>query len=147
MPRWMKLVAMSAIACVLLAGVGGCTGYRPTFVADGGAYDEQSALALLDELAEERLTSTAADEGPRLRQEALGSLRKRGGSAERAASTITKTFPADSAGVPYYVEVAEFEGAEALMILEAKGRAGGNLDARWLWVVDSDGRVLFSGVR
>ena len=70
-----------------------------------------------------------------------------GSGASVAAGLITRTFPSDSTGVPFYVESATYESKEALIIVEAIGRDEGKLADERVWVLSASGDVLLSGTR
>jgi len=135
------------VAIAVLLTLSGCSHADIRFVDDGGSYTQASATDLLESADPGELVNERADAAPRLRQEALSRLRDLGGTAETAASVITRSFPSDSTGVPYRVERATFDGDAAWIILEARGRANGPLSGRLLWVIDRNGTVLYSGMR
>lgn len=140
------LIIIASLCAVLLTGTG-CTSDDIVFVDEGTSYTADSAIELLEASDSGRLARASASDADHLRQEALSALRQRAGAGAVAARTITRTFPGASGSVPYRVERASFDGTECWMILEASGRAGGRLEDRRLWVIDTDGGVLLFASR
>lgn len=143
MPRAVLLIAVAAAVLALV----GCRRADITYISGTEAYSRDSALALLDGLSPGRLADRPANDSNELRFRALAELRRKGGKASRVASLITDTLPESSRSVPFYVESASFEGTRAVLVVEAMGRAGGNLEDKRLWVLSEEGIVLFSGSR
>lgn len=137
------------VAFVILAWaqLQGCGGQGPEFVDAGHTYTSETVTLLLERSDAGDLARLPSADAMPLRQEALTDLRGAGGGAAEAASTITKAFPADATGVPYYVERATYDGTAGWVILEARGPAGGTMRNRLLWVIDSKGEVLYSVMR
>lgn len=133
---------------VLLAGLllFGCTTSTITFVEEGRAHTRESALKLADTYEHES-TSMTADDASSARTKALTDLRSKGNDAARAADLITDTFPSDTAGVPFYVEIASYESTPCVVLLESIGRPGQDLTDTRLWVLGNDGEVLLSAIR
>jgi len=125
----------------------GCSGENPAFVDAGASYDSASALELPRSVDAGRLVDQPTSKAADLRHEALVALRKRGGAAADAAVLITRTFPAGSNSVPFYVESADFEGQPAWIIVEAIGRTDDNLTDKRVWVLSAKGDVLLAGTR
>lgn len=134
-------------AGILLLFVAGCRPTLPTYVSEGRSYDSESVLELAGTVADPGLSNVPVLDAEARRHDALVSLRTQGGSAAEAAELITKTFPTDTAAVPYYVEQATYEGTDALVLIEAMGPPGGTLSDRRTWVLSNDGDVLISGTR
>jgi hypothetical protein len=93
------------------------------------------------------LADESADDAADLRHRYLVALRSQGEGAAEAVSLLNKTFPADTAAVPFYVERATYGQVPALVVVEAMGRPGTTLSDKRLWVIDEKGAVLFSGTR
>lgn len=141
------LLATMAAAAVMVAGSVGCSTASVTYVDAGASYNEAEALALSGELDAGELAQAPTSETAERRHDALVDLRRQGSTAAEAATLITKTFPADASGVPFYVERATFESVPALVIVESIGRSEGSLSDVRVWVIDLDGAVLLSGTR
>jgi hypothetical protein len=142
-PRPAALIASAAIVLALA----GCGVPAPTYVSDGGSYTAEEVLRLPSKLEPGDLADEAAERSAELRHEALVKLRRQGPDAAEVASLITRTFPADTLGVPFYVERATFDGGPAIVIVEAIGRPGGSLSDERVWVISDSGDVLISGTR
>ena len=138
------MLAVLAALTLLLAG---CEPTGPEFVAEGRSYTLNTALELSDTIDAGGLAEQPTSKANELRHEALVALRKQGDMAENAAKVITATFPAETSGVPYYVERALYHSEPALIIVEAIGPQGGTLSDRRVWVLSLDGEVLLSGTR
>lgn len=125
------------VTCALLLTACG-SGPRITFIPDGGSYTSEEVLERADEADTREASDLTAEEAPEARQRALATLRTRGESASEAADTITRVFPPDTASVPVLVEAARVDGRRVWLIVEAWGGREGPLDARRVWVVDSE---------
>jgi len=138
---------LAAIAFAL-AGllVSGCAAAGPEWVDQGTAYSTEDAKEVFGRIAESNEAGSPVSEASDLRHAALVGLRRRGGGAAEAADLITKTFPS-TAGVPIYVERSSFNGEDALLLVELIGPEGGSLDDVRLWVISTEGDVLFSAVK
>jgi hypothetical protein len=77
------------------------------------------------------------------RDAALASIRREDGGSE-VADVLTKAFAQGNAGVPLYIGTGTFSGKKAIVVIEAYGAAGGNLDHKRLWVLSYDGTPLYS---
>ena len=77
------------------------------------------------------------------RDDVLASLRREEGGSE-VADVLTKAFAQGNAGVPVYVGLGAFAGEKAIIVIEAYGPQGGNLDHKRLWVLSTDGTPLYS---
>ena len=149
MARASSFIALLAATMLLAASltVSGCAPKGPTYV-DAGASYSQSSLASVYALADtSKLSSQSAADTTKLRHDALTGLRRQGGSAVAAADLMTKTFPPSTRGVPVYVERAVYNGAQALIVVEAIGPATGKLTTKRLWVLSNAGAVLFVGTK
>ncbi len=141
------------IRCVLvlygtiLLLAAGCASQTPEFVEKGTAHTSESAVRALDSNGPGKLADASIDDAEDLRRDALAALRRRGEAGREAADLITRTFAAAPRGVPYRVERADFDGAEAWLVLEAVPAADGRLGERRLWVLDDGGRILFFSSR
>ena len=146
MNRYRTLLAALA-AVFVVAALSACSQEGTLFVNEGNAYTAENVTTVLDTAdaggASGRPTSDAAD----LRQKAMVSLRKQGGEAAAAADVLTKTFANSSPGVPYYVEKATFDDAEAWVVAEVIGPKDGALKDKRIWVISDTGEVLYSGTR
>jgi glutathione S-transferase len=143
--RLIRLAAVSLLAASM--ALAGCSGPEPTFVDDDGVYDSDSAVELLEQADSGTLAEEPAEKASELRHRYLTALRRQGGGAATAAELITRTFPAETDAVPFYVEWAQFGEQPAYIIVEALGRPGGALLDKRLWVIDEQGTVLLSGTR
>jgi hypothetical protein len=140
-------VAALLFAITTLVGVSGCSRPDVTFVDSGATYDEQSVMVVAEGVDTSRLSRTRSGDAAKLRNRALTALRARGGRAVPVADVLTKTFSADTRGVPVYFERATFGGKPAVVMIEAAGPANGRLTAKRVWVLDEQGGVLFVGNR
>jgi hypothetical protein len=136
-----------SIAILALLITTGCTPSGPTWVDSGASYTTKNVSGVLDKVDISSLKDTSAGDTTQLRHKALTDLRRRGGNASLAADLITKTLPANTRGVPVYVERATMNGQSAYLLVEAIGPANGNLTTKRLWVLSSAGAVLFVGTR
>jgi hypothetical protein len=145
--RPFKSIATLAVLVVLSAAPFGCSSKGSTFVDNNASYDQASVMKLAAGIDTSKLASTPSDKAADLRHEALTELRSRGGRAIPVADMITKTFPAQTRGVPVYFERATFGGKPAVVVIEAAGPAKGKLSTKRVWVLDENGGVLFVGNR
>jgi hypothetical protein len=138
---------LRVIVALALAGpiLSGCTPQGPEWVDEAASYSASTVTAVFDQVSEPQATGSKVSEASDLRHTALVGLRRKGESASEAADLITRTFP-PTAGVPVYVERASFDDQEALLVVELIGPDGGTLDDLRLWVLSSEGAVLFSAV-
>lgn len=149
MSRTSSFIVLLAATMLLTASlaVSGCAPKGPTYV-DAGASYSQSTLAKVYALSDtSKLAGQSAADTTKLRHDALTGLRRQGGSASAAADLMTNTFPPSTRGVPVYVERALFNGAPALIVVEAIGPATGKLTTKRLWVLSDTGAVLFVGTK
>lgn len=138
--RTWRLLALLAIVLMLP----GCSSSAPTVVDSGTSYTAPSAQAKLAALSTAAYGSAAVADAPALRSKALTALRSKGQLGSQSADLITRTFPPDTKAVPVYIEKARFEGKPAILVVEAYGPEGGDLTHKRLWVLSSNGEVLFS---
>lgn len=141
-----RLPAVFAIIALLASSVG-CTGRPVQFVDAGRSYTASTVDDLIANTSSGGLAAQKTEDAPALRQRALVSLRRASGRAPQAAELLTAIFPASTTAVPYYVERATYEGTDAWIVLEARGRPGGTLADRRLWVIDTTGNVMVSKLR
>ena len=136
------LVASAAIAVLLLSA---CGPTGPTWVDAGAKYTTANLSGMYGKASIVGLAKTSTADAAKLRHDALVGLRRRGGHAAEAADLITKTLPADSRGVPLYVERAAVNGGPSLILIEAIGPSTGKLTTKRLWALSDQGAVLFVG--
>ena len=141
---FLSLAACLAIVLLLLAA---CGPTGPTWVDSGAAYTTKSLPGAYAKADISGLASTPAADTTQLRHDALVGLRRRGGAASDAADLITRTLPADSRGVPLYVERATIDGSPGLILVEAIGPSSAKLTTKRLWALSDKGAVLFVGTR
>ncbi|HSK48134.1 MAG TPA: hypothetical protein VLA05_09055 [Coriobacteriia bacterium] len=137
-------LVFAALALLLLTA---CGAKAPLWVDEDGAYTSETALELAEQVDPGSVADRPTSDALELRHDALVALRREGGGASDAATLITRTFPSDSSGVPFYVESATYESEPALVIVEAIGREGGKLEDERVWVLSTSGDVLLSGTR
>lgn len=142
-----RRVASFLLVLACLAFLLGCSTQGPDFVDEGASYNETSVMALADGIDTSRLANTPSDDAAGLRHEALTTLRSLGGRAVPIADMLTRTFSAQTRGVPVYFERATFNGKAAVVVIEAAGPANGKLIAKRVWVLDEQGGVLYVGGR
>jgi hypothetical protein len=143
--RLMRL--MIAATGVMLVFVSGCSPSPVIYLESNTSYTAANSSDLLEEVDTAAIAKRSAADSGELRQRALVALRGEGDGGAQAADLITETFPADTRGVPVYVERASYDGQAALLMVEATGPPSGQLmDAR-LWVFDESGSILFSDLR
>jgi hypothetical protein len=138
-------ILVLAIAALVL--LGGCASSAPRWVDSGGAYTKTTVSSVLAKADISRFAGQSASDTAKARHDALTELRKRGGAASDAADLITKTLPADTRGIPAYVERATFDQQPAVILVEAIGPPQGKLTTKRLWVIGETGGVLFVGTR
>ena len=140
-------IALSLVLISALVLMAGCRKKGPTWVDEGNGYTLDAVTGAFDRADASAISGRSSSDAIDLRHDMLTSLRNRGGEAATAADLITKTFPANTRGVPVYVERATVSGKPAYLIVEATGRDDGKLTDKRLWVIDSSGTILFSGMR
>jgi hypothetical protein len=138
---------LAGLAAMALLALTACGPTGPTWVDAGATYHTTNLKSLYAKASIGDLAKTSTADTAKLRHDALVGLRRRGGSAADAADLITKTLPADSHGVPLYVERANVNGVPALILIEAIGPSTGKLTTRRLWALSDQGAVLFVGTR
>ena len=143
--RQRLLTATLVLVLGLTVFVMGCSAKGAPFVDGGASYDKASVMKLAAQVDTAKLATTPSSEATSLRHKALTALRARGGRAVPVADMLTKTFPADTRGVPVYFERATFNDKPAVVMIEAAGPANGKLMAKRVWVLDEAGNVLFVG--
>jgi hypothetical protein len=138
----LRYSAVCGLTSVLL--LAGCAGQPTTFVSEGGSYDASSAVDRAEDADLGSLAKEPSDRASDLRRRALVSLRKQGDEQQRAAELITRTFPAETRAVPFYIERASYENTPGYLIVEALGRPDETLSRKRLWIIDEKGEVLLS---
>ncbi|MBI5231746.1 MAG: hypothetical protein HY876_06240 [Coriobacteriales bacterium] len=135
-----------AVLLFLALVIAGCRPQtEPVWVDDDVSYTLAGARRLLREVDSSAVAKTRGPDAQRMRQDALVSLRNRGGDAEQAATLVTKTFPSNTRAVPVYFERARVDGRDALLVIEAWGPSGSPLTLERLWIIDmSTGQILDS---
>lgn len=141
------LLSLIVFAVVVAPLLSACGPTGPTWVDAGATYTTTSLSSEYAKTSIGDLAKTSTADTAKLRHDALVGLRSRGGSAAEAADLITKTLPADSRGVPLYVERATVNGAPSLILIEAIGPSSGKLTTKRLWLLSTQGAVLFVGTR
>jgi hypothetical protein len=104
-------------------------------------------MKIVDTVDASQFANTPSDQAADLRHKALTALRARGGRAVPVADMLTRTFSAETRGVPVYFERATYGGKPAVVMVEVAGPAKGKLAKKRLWVLDEQGGVLFVGGR
>lgn len=144
-----SLSSRLASAIVMLCGallLSACTTPDIEFVEVSQNYDTSGLETLLEATTSPELEQRTIEEAPELRREALTELRSQSAAGARVADLITRTFH-DVSAVPFHVQTAQFEGVDAVLLIEAVGGAGESLSARRLWAIDEQGDVLLSLMR
>lgn len=141
----LRAAAVCAFALTALIVLFGCAPEGPVFVDANNSYDQTSIMKLIESIDTTQLAGTPSAKSVDLRHEALTSLRSKGGRAVAVADLLTKTFSAETRGVPVYFERAMFNGKSAVVVVEAAGPRDGNLTSRRVWVIDEQGAVLYMG--
>jgi hypothetical protein len=139
------MVAAFLTAVTIWAALTGCSKQTAPFVDGETSYDQTSVMAVARGIDTSRLADTSSSDAAPLRNKALTQLRSRGGRAVPVADMLTRTFSAQTRGVPVYFERATFEGKPAIVMIEAAGPENGKLTAKRVWVLDERGGVLFVG--
>ncbi|PKQ15427.1 MAG: hypothetical protein CVT67_09400 [Actinobacteria bacterium HGW-Actinobacteria-7] len=146
--RLQQVLAVGTAALIVAVCVCGCAGPGAVYVDSASAYTPSNIDTVFAQVGSDyQPKGKPTADSSELRHRALVELRGEGPGATSAADLITTTFPADTRGVPIYVEKATFDGTPAILLLEATGRAGGNLDDLRLWVVGETGDILYSQLR
>lgn len=140
--RFVRAIVMSCAALLLSA----CATQDIEFIETPEDYDTARLEALLEATTSPELEKRTVEDAPELRREALSELRSQSTAGSRAADLITRTFP-DVSAVPFHVQTAKFEGADAVLLIEAVAGTGGSLSARRLWAIDDQGDILLSLMR
>ena len=143
--RGQRSVAPLVLILVFSALLIGCSSQGPAFVDSGASYSKTSVMKLAEGIDTSQFASTPSTDAAGLRHEALTALRSRGGRAAAVADMLTRTFSADTRGVPVYLERATFDGKPSVVVIEAAGPPSGKLTAKRVWVLDEQGGVLFVG--
>lgn len=141
-----SLFVTASLATALLV-LSACGPSGPTWVDAGAKYTTASLSAIYAKADITPFATSGAGDTTKARHDALTGLRRRGGAASDAADLLTRTLPADSHGVPVYVERATINGQQGLILVEAIGPATGKLTTKRLWAFSDKGAVLFVGTR
>lgn len=128
----------------LCATLAGCAHpFEPSLDAARTALSVKSAETIAATADISALSGVKTADAARERQPVLQRLRGRGPLGMRAAELLTAGFPRDTAAIPVLVRACTMNGADAILIVEASGDAGGALVHRRLWVFDrSTGALL-----
>lgn len=127
------------LAVLAALAISGCAEQaRVTYIPEGGAYTADDLSAALDDSDPGSASRVTAADALTVRQEALADLRTHGDDAARLADVLTSEFPADTAAVPYAVEIGAFKGEPAWIVFEAWGDVGEPLTHRRVWVFSRD---------
>lgn len=140
--RLVRAIVMSCAALLLSA----CATPDIEFIETSEDYDTARLETLLEATTSPELEQRTVEDAPELRREALTELRSQSTAGARAADLITRTFP-DVSAVPFHVQTAKVEGADAVLLIEAVAGTGESLSARRLWAIDDQGDVLLSLMR
>lgn len=132
---------------IALLTIAGCGPSGPTWVDTGATYTTSSLPGVLGKADITKYKDQPVEKSAELRQQALGDLRTKGERAAAAADLITKTLPANSTGVPVYVEKANVGDQAAYILVEAIGPPGGRLTVKRVWALATTGAVLYVGSR
>jgi hypothetical protein len=143
--RIAKIAVVVALMATLL--VAGCQKAGPAFVEKGGSYTKSSVLELLDKTDISAYSSQEVSSSTELRRKALAGLQARGSVAKPAVDLLIETFPADTRGVPVYVELGTVDGKPVTIVIEAVGPKGGKLSTKRLWALDASGTVIIFGTK
>lgn len=139
---------MTLVAVLALAAIVGCgSSASPKWVDADATYATSSLPGVFDKADISKYKDRPVAEAAELRHKALTALRLEGEDAARAADLITKTLPADSPGIPVYVERATVSGQPAYILVEAIGPTGGRLTVKRIWALADSGAVLWVGTR
>lgn len=143
-----RSAALVVLAIMVVASlVSGCAASGPAWVDEGNSYETADIDQVFESAGQSPAEGSPVADAPDLRHDALVALRRQNAEAAAAADLITRTFPS-TAGVPTYVERATFDGkTDSLIVVEAIGPEGGNLDDLRVWVLSEGGDVLFAAVR
>jgi hypothetical protein len=140
-------MSMLIAAVAIVLAIAGCSEKSPLFVSEGSAYSADTIGSVFDSAPDSDALGAPVSDAATLRQQALVALRAQGGEAAVAADVLTRTFAASAAGVPVLVEAATYDGTDALVVVEVIGPKGGDLRDLRVWVIGTDGQVLYSGTR
>jgi len=146
-PPYRMLVLVTLLFAAAILGTSGCTASGPVWVDDGANYTMKSVGEVLETADIARLSSRATTDAIVLRHDSLTALRKKGGSAAKAADLLTATFPPETRAVPVYAESAMLDGKRVLVVVEATGPKTGTLNMKRLWVLGEDGSVILARSR
>lgn len=137
----------TVLLLLLAVSLTACARSAVRFIPDGGSYSLQQAEDKARSIQLPRLARLATSDAEEARKDALVALRREGETGREAAEALTRVFPADKAGVPGYVEVAEVDRRPAWIVVEATPGEDDRLSRRRVWVLDrADGDVISSAV-
>jgi hypothetical protein len=131
-----------ALCIVALLGITACAA-GPIWQPDMGTVSNSQLDALLKSTDASELREVPVSEALERRNDTLAALRREQGGSE-VADVVTEAFPQDTAGVPLFVGVATYSGEKTIVLVEAYGARGGNLDHKRLWVLSMDGTPRLS---
>jgi hypothetical protein len=137
----------TAVSIMVLVTIVGCAPSGPAWVDSGATYTTSSLAGVFDKADISKFKDRPVSEAGDQRQKALTALRMKGKQASQAADLITKILPADSSGIPVYVERATVGGQSAYVLVEAIGPSGGKLSTKRMWALADNGAVLWVGTR
>lgn len=136
---------MPVLALALALALTGCATTRVAFEQSTRKLDSDSAKAILAATDTSALSRKPVADSPKLRHDALASLRADGDAQARVADLITRVFPVDTRAVPARVLTATWDGTPVVVVVEAWGRPSGSLEQKRLWVLDAvSGEVRFA---
>ena len=147
MRRHVRPICNGAVALLALVLLAGCVHSGPTWVDSGSSYTLADLSQLYAKADISRYENSPTSHSGTLRHDALTALRSKGDAPASAANIITRNLPADTRGVPVYVEKATVDNAPAYIIIEATGPASGDLTTKRMWVLSDKGAVVFVGTR
>jgi hypothetical protein len=138
---------MALIVAFALVSAAGCASSGPAWVDSNATYTTSNLAGVFDKADISKYKDQPVSKSAELRQSALTALRMEGKQASEAADLITKVLPAESSGVPVYVERATVGGEQAYILVEAIGPSGGRLGVKRMWALSGSGAVLWVGTR
>jgi hypothetical protein len=136
------LALIAAIALALVTS--GCSrAFAVRIETNAAALTGAQAERLASTTDISALASVTSTDSVAMRATVLADMRTRGPLGSRAADLLTVGFPERTTAVPVLVRSCKVDGVDAVIVVEAYGRAGGTLTHRRLWVFDaSSGTVL-----
>ena len=141
-----SMTMMLTASLLALAALTGCGSQTITYSTSETEYSAQTLTAVIASTDTGSLPDTPVSEADDLRSRALVELRGEGAEQAQVADLITATFTGPTTAVPVRVERATFAGQPAIIVVEAIGPEGGMLADKRVWVLSTDGSVLYSGM-